>query len=218
MRRCLILDDEDIEGTISGFKKRLSNNDEVYYKRIDICATNANPDFPKTVECVSRTLKDGGYDVLACDMQLGFEEQEQFGYDIIQEIIKKGQNPSFILYSGNFSELARILALRIQKNGQSPDTTLNALRKIKAFVDRSDNLEDQVLRVLNEDISIYSVVKRNLEKYPDFKLEICFSGFENKTCGEIAKELDSAKHNANVNKFTEDLIERAIDHMIKINQ
>ena len=218
MRRCLILDDEDIEGTISGFKKCLSNNDEVYYKRIDICATNANPDFLKTVECVSRTLKEGGYDVLACDMQLGFEEQDLFGYDIIQEIIKKGQNPSFILYSGNFSELAKILASRIQKNSQSPETTLNALRKIKAFVDRADNLGDRVLRVLNEEVSIYSVVKKNLEKYPNFKLEVCFSGFENKTCGEIAKELDSAKHNANVNKFTEDLIERAIDHMIKINQ
>lgn len=110
------------------------------------------------------------------------------------------------------------MASRIQKNSQSPETTLNALRKIKAFVDRADNLGDRVLRVLNEEVSIYSVVKKNLEKYPNFKLEVCFSGFENKTCGEIAKELDSAKHNANVNKFTEDLIERAIDHMIKINQ
>ena len=217
MRRCLILDDADLEGTIDGFKKRLANGDDVTYVSRDISLEHNLPSFTKTANDVIEDLRSGGYDLFACDMQLGFED-DRYGYDIIQKILKSNIRVSFILYSGDFAKLADILSSRIKKNDDPPQDVLNAIKYIDFFADRSEHLDDHVIRILNEKISAYEIIKRNLEKYPCIKIDVCHSGFQGKTCGEIAKALDDPKHNAHVNRFAEDLIERAINHMMDINK
>lgn len=220
MRRCLILDDddEDIEGAISAYKKKLYNYEPIEYDAIGIAVgDDYNASFPRTLKQVLDKLKNGNYVLFACDMQLGLGEKN--GYDIIQEVCKSYSSLPIILYSGDFPSLARLLADRLSKSkDENAEDILRALTHIRKIVDRSENLEDHILCVLNENVSIYQVLQVILQDNPSLVLNIGHSAFIGKTFGEIAKMMSDEKHNANIHRFVEDVIEHVIHHLGTLNK
>lgn len=219
MRRCLILDDAvaDIEGAISAYKRTLYNHEPIEYEPIGLTVDSQyNASFSLTLESVLQSLDSNHYDLFACDMELGFENQK--GYDILQVVCKKYSSLPIILYSGDFSSLAKLLADRLYKsNGEDAKNILYALTHIKKIVDRAENLEDHILNVLNGNVSVYQVIQAKLLENPEMVLKIGFSSFQGKTFGEIASILNDEKHNANVHRFIEDLIEHALHHLGQLN-
>lgn len=219
MRHCLILDDSDLEGTISGFSKRLLNNDMVEYDQLDL-STSLNEKFEpsviKLINTVKAKLLTKRYDLFACDMYLG---ENIIGYDILRETIKDHPQLLTILYSGDFQSLAGILATRISDNAntESPKDALRALTRITDFTDRTDDLEDRIIAALNTRSSVYQIIAAKLSEHPEAILRIGFSKFHNKKFKDIARDVDNYKNNANALKFVDDVIERSIHHMMELN-
>lgn len=219
MRRCLILDDEeDIEGTISAYRKTLCNHETIQYDTIGVMPNDDYmPDFNLTLKNVLEKMHTEKYDLFACDMQLGLGEE--YGYDIVQQVCRHFYSLPIILYSGDFTSLATLLAERLRNpNGGKAKDVLYALSHIKKIVDRAEDLEDHILSVLNDNTSVYQVFQALLRENSALVMNVGFSGFQGKTFGEIATALNDEKHNANVHRFVEDIIEHAIHHLGSLNK
>ena len=213
---CLLLDDNELEGTISAYNDKLKSGDTVHYERIEpqVDGKLMSPSLEKTVSYILHRCKQETISLLACDMYLGNGLK---GLDVAREVLKQRQHLPVILYSGDFESVAEDIRDKLNDKNTNPREHLRALTRIKDYVDRAEQLDERILYFLNKDDSIFTQVSAKLMEYPDVTLKHGYEHYLGWQLHAIASEVinESSPHGA---KFAHEIISRAISHLIDLNK
>jgi hypothetical protein len=225
-RHCLFIDD-DIEEFEDSVISRLpsiakkSKGIDVTYEILDPTEKkykddNNNIDISKIEEDFILRISHKKYDLIACDYNLG--DDVYFGTDIIKKYRQRDRKFIAVIYSADLKEIARqIIKLH---NPEEIDSTLSKITglvtsNISRFFVKNNNLMDDLTPLLYN-TPLEKHIEQTLVNYQNLLLSHGFNSAIGMTFKEIANHIkldtDQGK------RFSEEVVERGITHLIDLNK
>lgn len=153
------------------------------------------------------------YDLVAIDFDL--EDDHLTGLDIVKIVREKNRNCAVILYSGNLNKIADHISKIPEQSERFRQIKTIVNCKIAGFIDRSAGYEDDLIHILKKQIRLELTIEKKLQEHGDLKFKHGYDRFLGKSLQEIGHEIGIESFHGN--KFTQEIIERGIAHMIELN-
>lgn len=222
-RRCLIIDDEGdtqsrfpllkSKGRAKGF-----NVDCLFFNPVDECSNkDLVIDSEKVKTKIRKLIEENRIDLIACDYNLG--DDSFSGLEMIDIVRQKDMTCVIILYSGNLNDIIKkILTEKSESEELKP--TIKRLKKMVtnkiSEISEREDFTDIIIHHLVDNIPLEHELIDVLTRYGDMVLEHGYTMFISKKCSEIAHEIRISSIHGK--RFSKEIVERGITHMIALNE
>lgn len=225
-RHCLFIDD-DIEEFEDSVIKRLpiiAKQSKGLYVTYEILNPtdkkyrdeNNNIDIDKIEEDFVSRLSNKKYDLIACDYNLG--DEFYFGTDIIKKYRVRDRKFIAVIYSADLKEIVR--QIMKSHNPKEMDNSLSKITglvtsNISRFFSKTNNLMDDLTPLLYN-TPLEKHIEQTLINYQNLPLSHGFNSAIGMTFKEIANHIKQDTDQGK--RFSEEVVERGIIHLIDLNK